>query len=369
MSKSMEDIWKAITKQHGDEGLFHGNDDMTTFVDVISTGSYGLDDALGIWGLPRGRVIQFAGAESSGKTFMSLIAIAEYQRTNPTGWALFIDAEYTWDSEWAASLGVDLDRVMVYRENSAVKIFERLVGRMKKGKKEKQGILDLELESPTGLGIIVLDSIAFLQPPIEENSEMEKQNISPLARFLPVALRRLTPALSDTGVTFIGINQIRVDPSVMYGNPEGSPGGKALKHACSVMLNFAAINKEECRIYDENKERIGHKVRVKVGKNKLAPPFRQAEVAILYTEGVTDKNVELRDLGGKYGVLERPNNKTWIFDGEKYGGKDAMASALLDPDVQKDVFERVKVAKAEQKINNTLSNNDYEEVEMEEEQV
>jgi len=120
-SKSMDSLWKAMIKQHGEEGLYHGNDQMTTFVDVISSGSHALDDALGIWGLPRGRVVQYAGQESSGKTYMSLIAIAEYQRSNPEGWALFIDAELTFDQDWAEGLGVDLSRLLVYRENSGVK--------------------------------------------------------------------------------------------------------------------------------------------------------------------------------------------------------------------------------------------------------
>ena len=113
--QSMEDIWKALTKQHGDEGLYHGDDDMTTYTDVIPTGSFTLDDAVGIWGLPRGRVIEFAGQESSGKTYMSLLAIAEYQKLNPKNWAMFIDAEYTFDKEWAAALGVDLSRLLVLR--------------------------------------------------------------------------------------------------------------------------------------------------------------------------------------------------------------------------------------------------------------
>jgi recombination protein RecA len=345
-NKSMADIWKELQKQHGDEGLYHGSDDMIAFADTIPSGSYMLDDALGIWGLPRGRIVQYGGQESSGKTYMSLIAIAEYQRANPNGWAMFIDAEYTFDAEWAALLGVDLDRLIVYRENSGVKIFERLVGQPSKtsAKKTKLGVLDLEKENPTGLGIIVLDSLAAMQPLIEETSEVGKQNMALMARFLPPELRKLTPLLSDTGVTFIVINQIRLTPGVMYGNPETSPGGNALKHAHTMMLNFSRIAAKNS-VIEVNGERIGHHVRVRIDKNKLAPPFRVAELAITYSNGITEHNIELRELGARYGIIERPNNKTWVLDGNKYNGKDAMAEALLDKELQADILERVKNAK------------------------
>lgn len=349
----MADIWKELKKQHGDEGLFHGNDEMTTFVDVISTGSYTLDHALGIWGLPRGRLIQYAGQESSGKTYMSLIAIAEYQRQNPEGWALFIDAEYTFDQEWAACLGVDLDRLIILRENNGVKIFERLIGQPSKtsSKKSKLGILDLELENPTGLGLIVLDSMAAVQPPAEDTSEVGKANMALMARFLPPELRKLTPLLSHTGVTMIIINQIRMQPGVMYGNPETTPGGNTLKHHHTMMLNFSRIAAKNSVIEDDDGERIGHHVRVRVDKNKLAPPFRVAELAITYYSGVTEHNIELRDLGAMYGVIERPNNKTWILDGVKYNGKDAIAEALLDTELQQSVLERIKEAKKNRQLN------------------
>jgi recombination protein RecA len=346
-NKSMADIWKEMQKQHGDEGLFHGNDDMTTFTDVISTGSYLLDDAVGIWGLPRGRVIQFAGQESSGKTYMSLMAIAAYQRENPDGWALFIDAEFTFDGPWAEKLGVDLSRLMVYRENNGIKIFERLIGQPSKttNKKSKLGVLDMEIANPTGLGLIVLDSLAAMQPPAEETSEVGKNNMALMARFLPPELRKLTPMLSLSGVTMIFINQIRLTPGVMYGNPETSPGGNALKHAHSMMLNFSRIAAKNSVIESDDGERIGHHVRVRVDKNKLAPPHRVAEIAITYDSGITEKNIELRTLGAKYGVIERPNNKTWVLDGEKYNGKDAIAEVLLDEELQVSVFERVQEAK------------------------
>lgn len=348
MSTKMKNIWKGLIKQHGEEGLYMGSSAMTTFTDVVSSGSFLLDDALGIWGFPMGRIIQFAGQESSGKTFMSLVTISEYQRKNPEGWAIFIDAEYSFDQAWAKSLGVDLDRLFIYRENSGKKIFELLVGKPSKtspNKKAKLGLLDLEISEPSGLGYIVLDSVAAITPPQEETSAVGKQNMALIARFLPPELRCITPLLTKSGVTFIGINQVRVDPGVMFGNPETSTGGRAWKHYCSMMLNFARIRAKDSAILDENDVQIGHHVRVKVEKNKLAPAYREAEIAILYTKGVIDKNKEIRDLGAKYGVIERPNNKTWVLDGEKYNGKDAIAEALLDLDMQASVLERVKEVK------------------------
>jgi len=156
-----------------------------------------------------------------------------------------------------------------------------------------------------------------------------------MARFLPPELRKLTPLLTDTGITMIFINQIRVNPGCQYGNPEGTTGGNTLKHTHSMMLNFSRIAAKNSVIEDEAGERIG----------KLEPPFRVAELAITYSSGIVDYNVELRDLGAKYGIIQRPNNKTWILDDVKYNGKDAMADALLDPDLQADVLNRIKEAK------------------------
>lgn len=350
-NKSMMEIWKQMEKQHGEEGLFIGNDSMTTYSDSISTGSYVLDDALGTWGVPKGHIIQFAGFQSSGKTLLSFTTIAEWQKKDPKNWAMFIDAEFTYDANWAKSLGVDTTRLYVYRENKAAKIFDRLVGVPGKPdkngqvKKVRPGILDMEIENGgSGLGVIVLDSVAAMQVPMEEGSVAGKANIALVARFLPPELRKLTPLLTQTGVTFIAINQLRYKPDVMYGDPTDSPGGTALKFACAQMINLGIINSKESRIEDGDVQ-VGHHIRAKVQKNKKAPPYRSAEFAINYTKGIIDKNVEIRDLGAKYGVIQRPNNVSYILDGVTYKGKDAVATALLDADLQNSVFERIKEAK------------------------
>jgi len=362
----MSDIWKEMEKQHGDEGLYAGDSDMTTYSETISTGSYALDDALGIWGLPKGHIVQFAGFEQSGKTLMALSAIAQWQQQNPEHWAMFIDAEFTYMAEWAEALGVDTTRLYVYRENKASNIFDRLVGvpgkpnpRTGEIKKVKPGILDIELETGgTGLGIIVLDSIPSMMVPMEEASKAGKANMALMARFLPPELRKLTPLLTATGVLFIAINQLRFTPGVMYGDPTSSPGGQALKHACAQMINFGMIKSKESRIEDGD-EQIGHHIRAKVQKNKKAPPFRVAEFGIKYVEGVIDKHIEVRDIGARYGIIQRPSTKTWELDGVKYNGKDAMATALTEEDLMLSVLERAKDAKKNAVIKLSLpANND-----------
>jgi len=354
VKKTMADVWKEIEKAHGEEGLYAGDSNMTTYSDVISTGSHALDDALGIWGIPRGHVVQYAGYESSGKTLMALCTIAEWQKLDPQNWAMFIDAEFTFDKTWAASFGVDLTRLYVLRENKGTAIMDRLVGIPgKRGsdgtvKKVKPGILDVELETGgTGLGIIVLDSVAAIQPPAEESSRSGKDNMALMARFLPPELRKLTPLLTATGVTLIIINQVRTKPGVMYGDPTISPGGQALKHACSQMINLGMIKSStESYIFDASKTQIGHKIRAKVQKNKKAPPFRTAEFSIEYLRGIVSKHEELRDIAAKYGVIERPNNKVWVLDGIKYNGKDAVSEAIKnDSSLQISLLERTKEAK------------------------
>lgn len=349
--KSMKDIWAAMEKAHGSEGLYVGSGDLTTYGEVLSTGSYALDHALGIWGIPRGHIVQYAGEESSGKTLMSLLAIADWQSQDPQNWATFVDAELSFDQSWAAQLGVDLDRLYLIRENSAPKIFDRIIGVPSKPNKKgeitkiKPGILDFEISSGgTGLGIIVLDSIASIQPLAEEASRAGKDNMSLLARFLPPVLRKITPMLTATGVTLIAINQVRSDPSVMFGDPTTTPGGNAFKHACSQMIMFAPIRKKESAIEIDG-DQMGHRVRARVDKNKKAPAFRRAEFDIVYTQGVVNKNQEVREIATKYDVIQRPNNRTYELDGEKYVGKDAIDELLKDPDLMNTVLERAKEEK------------------------
>lgn len=347
--KSMKDIMKNMQKHHGDAGLFSASDEIIVEVEAISTGSYLVDDCLGVGGIPRGRFIQFAGAESSGKTLLSLSTMAQWQKQDPKNWGIFIDAEYTFDRDWAEGLGVDLDRLYVLKENSGVKIFEFLVGKPHKelGKpKVKPGVLDQAIASPgNGLGLIILDSIAAMIPPIEAIADVGKQNMAVMGRFLPAELRKLTPLLADANVAMIGINQVRINPGQMYGNPEQSSGGSALKHACSQMVHLGKRSGKESWIMSGETE-IGCTVGVKIDKNKVAPPHKKAEFQIEYLIGVTNKHLEILQLGVKYGVITRPNNRTYEYEGQKYTSKENVESWLMDEEVQEKVYEKIKAARA-----------------------
>jgi recombination protein RecA len=350
---AMDKIWDEVYKTFGSDGLFEGDGDFIESAQPETTGSPALDDAIGIWGYPKGRLIQLAGHESSGKTLLSLMAIREWQRKAPHNWALFIDAEYTFDPEWAERLGVDLSRLRIMKTNSGAEIFERLCGKPHKepGKpKVKKGILDMVIEQggadKSGLGFIVLDSVAAVVPPQEAASEVGKQNVASLARFLTPELRRILPELAESQVVFLGINHLKTAIG-QYGDPDTSPGGKAWFFHCSLMLSVARIKREECKIYDDAKEQIGHRIRAKIGKNKVAPPFREAEMDIAYLSGFINRHVEIKDLAVKYGVVKRPNNQTYVFGDLNVRGKDNFLKHLeQDPTLCQKLLELAMVAKA-----------------------
>ncbi len=340
-SKKPTEGEKDILSLFGEDTLYLDGDIETVGTyDVIKTGSPSLDYALGIGGMPRGRIIQLAGKESSGKTLLSLLCMKSWLDENPENTVMFIDAEYTYDAGWARQLGVDTKRVIVAKTNDAKKIFEGLLGKTTvnkntgKSSKSVKGVLDLvkEGEDPKfkNLGLIVLDSVAAMNTPMEVDAAIGKQNMAPMPRFLSTELKKLTPAVAEANVSMIFINQVRVNPGVMYGNPEDSPGGKALKHACSVMINMAPINSADSRIEDDNEVVVGHKVRAKIQKNKVGAPFREAIYTIRYTEGLINREEELLDLAVLCGVITRPNNRTYELGDEKFTSRQLMVDYLKD---------------------------------------
>ena len=343
---------KEIVKFFGEDTIFFDGN-ISTKYDAISTGSPLLDEAIGIGGVPKGRVTQLAGQESSGKTMLALSCIKSYLDQNPDNTALFIDAEYTYDPEWAKSQGVDISRVMVIKTNDAKTIFEGLIGTMKvnsktkKASKNMKGILDYVIEGVDSrfknLGIIVLDSIAVLNTPLEIAADIGKANMAPIPRFLSTELKKLTPVVAQANVAFIGINQVRVNLGQMYGDPTTSPGGKALKHACSLMINMAPVFASDSVIKNDAGDRVGHTVRAKIQKNKVGAPFRQAEYKVEYIKGVVNVEAEIFDLSVKYGLIERPNNQNYIVDGEKIRGRDnAIASFTNNSFLVEEYNEKIK---------------------------
>jgi recombination protein RecA len=295
-----------IEKQYGKGAIMKlGDADTPADIPAISTGSLGLDIALGVGGFPRGRVIEIFGPEASGKTTLTLHAIAEVQKTG--GVAAFIDAEHALDLGYARKLGVQADDLLVSQPDTgeqALEIAETLV---------RSGAIDL----------IVVDSVAALTPRAEIEGEMGDAHMGLQARLMSQALRKLTAAISKSQTTVIFINQIRMKLGVMFGNPETTTGGNALKFYSSVRLDIRRIESIK-----EGQEVVGSRVRVKVVKNKMAPPFKQAEFDILFSQGIS-KAGELVDLGVDKKVLEK-SGAWYSYHGERLGqGRDAVRDFLV----------------------------------------
>jgi recombination protein RecA len=303
--RALELALSQIEKQYGKGAIMKlGRDERPADVPAISTGSLGLDIALGVGGLPRGRVIEIFGPESSGKTTMTLHCIAEVQKTG--GVAAFIDAEHALDLTYAQKLGVQADELLVSQPDTgeqALEIAETLV---------RSGAIDL----------IVVDSVAALTPRAEIEGEMGDSHMGLQARLMSQALRKLTAAISKSQTTLIFINQIRMKIGVMFGNPETTTGGNALKFYSSVRLDIRRIESVK-----EGQDVMGNRVRVKVVKNKMAPPFRQAEFDIMFAEGIS-KTGELVDIGVEKKIIDK-SGAWYSYKGERVGqGRDAARDFL-----------------------------------------
>jgi recombination protein RecA len=303
-NRSIGEAIRAIQKQFGTGSIMRLDGTAVTSVEVIPTGSVALDVALGCGGLPRGRIVEIYGPESSGKTTLTLHAIAEAQRAG--GVCAFIDAEHALDTSYAQRLGVDLEDLLVSQPDhgeQALEIVDTLV---------RTGAIDL----------IVVDSVAALTPRAEIEGDMGESHMGLQARLMSQALRKLTAVISRTRTVIIFINQLRQKIGVVYGNPETTTGGNALKFYCSVRLDI-----RRKKPIKRGEETIGSECKVKVVKNKLAPPFREADFEILYGTGV-NRLGELVDTAEKLGVVEKSG--TWYsYEGAKLGqGRDKIIAHL-----------------------------------------
>jgi len=323
--KALKLTLDKLDKAYGKGTVMKMGDKPVEEIDAISTGSLGLDLALGVGGLPRGRVIEIYGPESSGKTTLTLHAIAEAQKKG--GIAAFIDAEHAFDRFYAEKLGIDVDNLIISQPDygeQGLEITENLI---------RSGAID----------IIVIDSVAALTPKSEIEGEMGDSKMGLHARLMSQALRKLTGAINKTNCTVIFINQLREKIGVMFGNPETTTGGNALKFYASVRLDI----RRSTQIKNGDGAVIGNKTRVKVVKNKVAPPFQMAEFDIMYGEGIS-KVGEIIDIGVEFNIVKKSGS--WFSYGDtKLGqGRDAVKNLLKDnPELMEELEEKIVTAIAE----------------------
>ncbi|MCK6067025.1 MULTISPECIES: recombinase RecA [Microbacterium] len=317
--KALESALAQIDRQFGKGSVMRLGSDERAPVAVIPTGSIALDVALGVGGLPRGRIIEIYGPESSGKTTLTLHAIANVQRAG--GIAAFIDAEHALDPDYAKKLGVDIDSLLVSQPDTgeqALEIADMLV---------RSGAIDL----------VVIDSVAALVPRAEIEGEMGDSHVGLQARLMSQALRKLTGGLNTTNTTMIFINQLREKIGVFFGSPETTAGGKALKFYASVRLDIRRIE-----TLKDGTDAVGNRTRVKVVKNKMAPPFKQAEFDILYGTGISREG-SLIDFGVEHAIVKK-SGAWYTYDGEQLGqGKENARNFLLkNPDMAADIESKIK---------------------------
>jgi recombination protein RecA len=320
--KALQLTIDKLEKTYGKGTVMKLSDNKVLDVPAISTGSLGLDMALGVGGIPRGRVIEIYGPESSGKTTLTMHCIAEAQKAG--GLAAFIDAEHAFDKTYAEKLGIDTENLLISQPDNgeqALEIAEHLI---------RSGAID----------ILVIDSVAALVPKSELEGDMGDSKMGLQARLMSQALRKLTGAINKTGCACIFINQLREKIGVMFGNPETTTGGNALKFYASVRLDIRRIG----QIKESADNILGNRTRVKVVKNKVAPPFKVVEFDIMYGQGIS-KVGEIIDLGVEFEIIKKAGS--WFsYNGEKLGqGRDSVKNILLDnPELMDELEVKIKAA-------------------------
>lgn len=317
--KAIESTLDAIKSKFGEEAIMILGDKPRVNINSISSGSIGLDVALGVGGFPRGRIIEIFGPESSGKTTLALHAVAEAQKQN--GICAYIDAEHAMDPEYAKKIGVKIDELLISQPDTGEQALEIVESLVRSGK----------------VDIVVIDSVAALTPKDEIEGEMGQQHIGKQARLMSQALRKLTAIVAKSKTIVIFINQIRMQIGIMFGNPETTPGGKALKFYTSIRIDVRRIAQIK-----KGDEVMGGRVRVKVVKNKVAAPFRQTEFDLMYNEGISRQG-EIIALGEKFGIIKK-SGSSYEYNETKLGrGYDATRQFLKENSkIETEILKQIK---------------------------
>lgn len=319
MDKGIDDAIAAIKTKFGEDAIMKLGEKPRVDVNAIPTGSIGLDAALGVGGLPRGRIVEIFGPESSGKTTLALHVVAEAQKKG--GVAAYIDAEHAMDPEYTKKLGVKIDELLISQPDTGEQALEITESLVRSGK----------------IDVIVIDSVAALTPKDEIEGDMGQQHVGKQARLMSQALRKLTAIVAKTKTIVIFINQIRMQIGVLWGNPETTPGGKALKFYASVRIDVRRIAQIK-----KGEEVVGGRVRVKIVKNKVAAPFKQTEFDLLFNEGISQEG-ELLALGEKFGLVSKGTGSYSFGDIKMGRGYDVTRTFLREnPRIRTEILKQIR---------------------------
>jgi recombination protein RecA len=339
MSNKLDAFFKSYAQVEDQLDFRMAHETVGKKLPVISTGSLALDDALSSGGLPKGRLIQYYGPTGSGKTLMAMIAIKEAQAIDPTAQQMFIDAEGTFDSNWAETLGLDTARIIVVDGEMAVigrSCFEMILGVPKEDKKthelvgkSKDGLLDLIMAGELNINMVVLDSLGAIMPPGEDISRVGKMNMSLLARFLTTTFRKLSLDANKAQVPFIFINHKKdgMDP---YGADHTFSGGNSYAHFLSANVYFEAVQRKDAQILNEKEQKIGHVMRANIEKSKFGPWPRQCEFKVNFGIGVIDKHEEIAQLAVDYNVVQKTSTVSHEYGDKKWVGFPKFCEAIKD---------------------------------------